>query len=206
MIVNRLKNPFVQQYVLEILFPIIGYLFFDWDFFIIGIYFLLDFFCDQILFARRAYWVMKKGSAKKSNFTLLLLNSLCGLIFIFLFAWGFFTFSELYGGWTSAEVQNKFIDFAKSELWILFPVLLYLNHFTDQFKFYAPRRYLKLKFNNYIYVNLLKQVIIILLLFLLTYAATIILIHQIVLILIYLIGKILIDIFIWPIINKHMFV
>ena len=36
------KNPFVQQYILELLLPIIGYFFFNWTLPIIAVFYLMD--------------------------------------------------------------------------------------------------------------------------------------------------------------------
>lgn len=142
---KKLQNPFIQQYVIEILFPLLGYFFFDWDILIIGVYYLIDHFCAQVLFFRRAHWVNTRASKVSGIHHLILAILLFGLLFFAELVLLVYFLMEA-KVMTLEAVSNAFLVFAKEELWFLFPVVLFVYHFKDQFTFYMPRHYLKYKF------------------------------------------------------------
>lgn len=160
--IQKLRNPFIQQYAIEILFPLLGYFFFDWDILIIGVYYLIDHLCSQILFFRRAHWVNTKGDVASG------IQILIGAILIFVLFFGIEVFGFNYVIMETQYIdQNKVIEgfnsFAISELWILFPLVLFVYHVKDQFTFYARRQYLKLSFKHYVLSNLISGLIILVL-------------------------------------------
>jgi len=137
---ERLRNPFVQQYLIEIVFPLVGYFFFDWDLLIIGVYYLIDHLSSQILFFRRLSWMNKD---KDDSIVPLIVSIVASLVFVMVEV---LVLTFLICETQSLElmdVQTKFLLFAKEELWILFPVVLLVYHLKDQFTFYMPRHYLK---------------------------------------------------------------
>lgn len=147
---KKLQNPFIQQYLIEILFPLLGYFFFDWDILIIGVYYLIDHFCAQVLFFRRAHWVNKKGLQVLGNYPLILAIFVFGVLFFAEFALLLYFLMEA-KSMTLEAISNSFLVFAKEELWFLFPVVLFVYHLKDQFTFYMPRHYLKRKFIPYLW-------------------------------------------------------
>lgn len=160
---KQLQNPIVQQYLLEIVFPLIGYFFFDWDILIIGVYYLVDHFCSQALFYRRAHWVnVKNGGAYSPiwilgsafSFVLLFAVEVFGLVYIII---------ETQNK-TLTNVQDEVWTFTKSELWFLFPVVLVLYHFKDQFTFYMPRRYLNFEFKRLMVADFVENGVVLFLL------------------------------------------
>ncbi|MBK9191411.1 MAG: hypothetical protein IPM77_07790 [Crocinitomicaceae bacterium] len=50
---DKLRNPFVQQYILEILIPLAGYFWFDWTIEIIALFYLIDQFASEFSFLRK---------------------------------------------------------------------------------------------------------------------------------------------------------
>lgn len=158
----KLRNPFIQQYAIEIVFPLLGYFFFDWDILVIGVYYLIDHLCSQFLFFRRAHWVNIKG-AKPVGILILLVVVFSLLLFLFVEIVGFNYFVMETQKMTQGRVFEGFYDFAISELWILFPLVLFVYHLKDQLTFYARRQYLKLNYKSYIFGEILSSLVILLL-------------------------------------------
>lgn len=159
---QKLRNPFIQQYAIEIVFPLLGYFFFDWDILIIGVYYLIDHLCSQILYFRRAHWVNIKGQ-QPVGIQFLLLSILAFIIFFLAELIGFNYLIIETQNMTQIEVLDGFYDFAISELWILFPLVLFVYHLKDQFTFYARRQYLKINYKSYMFWEAISGVIILLL-------------------------------------------
>ena len=151
---EKLRNPFVQQYLIEILFPLIGFFFFDWSLTIIAVFYLVDQMASEILFIRRLHKISRTENKKNNKYVLLAI-----LIFLVLFLTqlfflqnAFLDIREIQSSQLNLEVWN----FAKEELWLLFPVVLLVYHFKDQFTFYMTRRYLLYKVKRtFIYHQLL---------------------------------------------------
>ena len=55
-------------------------------------------------------------------------------------------------------LNAEFVDFAKSELWLIAPILIFVYAFKDRFTFYMPRRYLKYSFKKSVNVEFLKLI------------------------------------------------
>ncbi len=155
-LIERLKNPLIQQYIIEIAFPLIGYFFFDWSIFIIGIYYLIDHFSSEVLFFRRAYFVLKKGESQE-QFPLWI-----AAIIVFLF---FFTFEIIWLSYIFLETHpvvfndllEVFFIFAKEELWLLLPIVFFVYYVKDQLAFYMRREFVKYDFKGYVFWNLMEN-------------------------------------------------
>ena len=165
---KELKNPLNQQYIAEILFPFIGYLFFDWSLLIIVVFYLLDQLASQILFYKRLYTINQYWNEKNGVFYLLISI----VLFVIVFA------TELYflnNSFSFISDQNGicYVDelqlFSKNELWFLFPFLLLMYHLQDKMLFYMPRKFEHILPKNYTLINLLMNIIIMVLIIMATY-------------------------------------
>lgn len=147
-----LKNPQIQQYSLELLFPIIGYFFFGWSLFIIIIFYLIDQLSAEIAFWFRIKYVLKESG-----------NSLSPLIFgifsfIFLFGiqiyWMHLIFGETVFDCQPYFYKLEWFNFLKNEFWFLFPLILLTHYMKDKMFFYKselpfllnPKKALKKQF------------------------------------------------------------
>lgn len=154
----RFKNPFVQQYVLEILFPLIGYFFFDWSIVVIVVFYLVDYFASETAFVFRVKRVTREKKTKWLG-TFILATSL-SLVFIGATTLIVYFIFPKVDGFTSEYVIAEVLKFSKDELWFLFPLVILMYLFKDQFTFYMPRRYLNYEVNKMIcYRVLLNSVI-----------------------------------------------
>lgn len=137
---EKLKNPILQQYLLELLIPLLGYYFFNWSISIILAFYLIDQLAAEIAFTRRISRASKEQ--KTQNFTIhnliFFLSSFTvfiGLLFLF---------------WPNAinistiQLKQELTVFGKEEAWFLIPLVILLYHFKDTMTYYMPRRYLKL--------------------------------------------------------------
>ncbi len=160
---SRLKNPLVQQYILELLFPLLGYFFFDWSIWIIGVFYLIDHLVEQGLSIRRAFRIA--NYQKIAGFQ----AKLFGASFIFIV--GYLTeiilliylliTSELD---TKETLKEAFYSFAVDELWLLFPLILFAYYWKDQMTFYMPRRFVEYDAITYLRTNLVLNGFILILL------------------------------------------
>jgi len=137
---QRLQNPFVQQYLLEILLPVIGYFFFDWSLLIIAAFYLLDQLAAEISFLRK-FKAIRKSENKPSRlfFSVSVMLILVLLTLELVLLLNYFAASDFDRNTIFAELTI----FAKEELWLLFPLVLLMNYMKDQFTFFMPRRYLQ---------------------------------------------------------------
>ena len=157
---KQLQNPFFRQYIVEILFPIIGYYFFDWSLAVIGAFYLIDQFSAELFFFRRCQKI-NAFSEDKHKGTFILIP-----IILFLF---FFTTELVLIGpfWLFAESAgeqkgvNEIVTFARDELWLLFPLVLLIYYIKDQFTFYVPRRYLAFDLKKMISLHYLSNLLIV---------------------------------------------
>ena len=134
-----MRNPFVQQYLIEIIFPLVGFFFFDWSLTIIAVFYLVDQIASEFSFVRRIHKISKSEN-RRSTFTLLTI-----LLFLLLFSLQIFVLQNSFlaiRNIDASQLNNEIWIFAKEELWLLFPLVIWLYHFKDQFTFYMPRRYL----------------------------------------------------------------
>lgn len=202
---EKLRNPFVQQYLMEIVLPLAGYFFFDWDVLIIGVYYFLDYLSGQVLFYRRAYWVMTKNAAR-GKFYLIFISI---TLFLAFFITEFIVFSDtvmVYNHWEFGVFYNQILAFAKEELWLLFPVLLFVTHFQDQFTFYAPRRYLKRDCTKFVLSDMFKGGIVFVLFMMGIFLWDKFMPHELVVIFGFIIGKVIFDLTLKNKIDKIAFV
>lgn len=148
---KQLKNPLVQQYVLEIALPLVGYFFFDWSMAVIAAFYLLDFFSAEIARNRRVYKVFKNTNAAKIDRFFI---SLCvgSLFFVVSLFWTWENLILMTDGKAGLlALHEELIAFAKEELWLLLPVVYFVYHLKDVMTFYMPRRFV-----NYNYEKMVK--------------------------------------------------
>lgn len=162
---QRLQNPFVQQYAIEILFPILGFYFFEWSLFMIGLFYLVDQLSAELVYFRRLWWVNKHSSNSRSK--LFILEPI--LVFLLLFAVQLIALATLWrwklsaGDWSAdTGLLEEFVRFGADELWFLLPVVILVYHLKDTFTFYMPRRYLTMHLRKMINSHHLLNVLILL--------------------------------------------
>lgn len=138
---DRIKNPIVQQYILELLLPIIGYYFLDWSLVMIALFYLIDQFAAFISFCRKLRSISVFNGIT-SNLTIGLYS------FVFFIAIGL-EMSLLYHFFTTRQglemLENECWTFLKQELWLLLPLVMLVYYIKDQFTFFMPRKYTQLK-------------------------------------------------------------
>lgn len=155
---EKLRNPQVQQTILEVVFPIAGYLFWDWSLMIIVVFYLLDYVVSQLFFVRRMHYTMK--FLNELNYGLILASIFSFLVF---FSVELLilndSFSYLYTQLNKSHL-DELTDFAKDELWVLFPAIVLMYYMTDKMFFYMPRRFLKLNIKIYALKNMVANIAI----------------------------------------------
>ncbi|MFK8045678.1 MAG: hypothetical protein AB8B72_09290 [Crocinitomicaceae bacterium] len=132
---SALKNPTIQQYGLEFLFPIVGYLLFDWSFLLIVLFYLVDQLGNQINFFARLKFVEKLFRPKKKWLFPLAIG-----IFIVLFSAeialiSHFFLRYIYDCQTS-YFYEEINSFLIGEFWLFLPLLILINYFKDKMTFY----------------------------------------------------------------------
>jgi hypothetical protein len=138
---ERLRNPFVQQYLLEILLPIAGYYLFDWSLVIIAVFYLIDQIGAEYSFVRKLKAISKSENKSSVKYSLIAI-----LFFLIMISAEIVLLYIYFGKGNMQEEQsmiNELILFAKEELWILVPLIILMYHLKDQFTFFMPRRYLQ---------------------------------------------------------------
>ncbi len=132
---KRLKNPKIQQYIVELIFPLIGYLVFDWSLLIIIIFYLID-----QLGAEIAFWFRLKFVAdlfKENTRQLLIIATSLFLIFFGLqIYWLYDMFMNYIYDCQIYYFNKELIDFVKTEFWLLFPLLILIHYIKDKVEFY----------------------------------------------------------------------
>ena len=132
---QTIKNPIFQQYSLELLFPIVGYLFFDWSFLLIVLIYLVDQLGNQVNFFARLRFVQTLYLPKKKW---LFPVTIFGFLFIFIVEmvviFGLF-YTYLYDCQT-VFLYSELMDFLLQELWLFLPVLVLANYLKDKMTFY----------------------------------------------------------------------
>ena len=201
---KKLRNPFVQQYAIEIVFPLIGYFFFDWDILIIATYYLIDHLCSQIMFFRRALWVKNKGEVKYGS-SLFIIAILTFLLFFIAEIALLENYIRITQHFSIEKMNELFLEFAKNELWFLFPLVLFMYHFKDQFTFYMPRHYLKYNYKKYLIWDMVNSSVVLVLLAAIGYVWVLTMLPNVVAILIFVTVKIGFDLSIKQFIQKKSF-
>jgi len=155
---DKIKNPQVQQTILEVVFPIAGYLFWDWSLMIIVFFYLLDYFTAQIFFIRRIYFTMAFNNNVKYG---IIMSSIFSFLILFLVELLILndSFVLLYARLDKSYIQD-FFDFVKDQMWLLLPAIGLMYYMTDKMFFYMPRRFLKIKVKIYALKNLVANIVI----------------------------------------------
>lgn len=155
---DRLRNPFVQQYLLEILLPIVGYYFFDWSLVIIASFYLIDQVGAEYSFVR------KLNAISKSEYKSGLRFSLTAIIFFLMMlcteAVSLYYYFQHGNDEAGRKMLSELTVFAKEELWILVPLILLMHHLKDQFTFFMPRRYLQKETKKFFFAHLIELVLV----------------------------------------------
>ncbi|MDX1349199.1 MAG: hypothetical protein R3279_03065 [Putridiphycobacter sp.] len=130
-----LKNPAVQQYALELLFPIIGYLFFGWSFLVIVLFYLVDQLGNQINFFARLKFVQKLFLPRKNwLFPVMIVNFV--ILFCIELLWLNYLFKEELYNCQAYFYRSELVDFFYNEFWLFLPLLVLANYFKDKMTFY----------------------------------------------------------------------
>lgn len=154
---EKLKNPLVQQYFLEIALPVVGYFFFDWSVTIIAAFFLIDFFCAEIARNRRVFKVYR--STKNANQTFFIISMMTGgFLFALSLAWTWWNFEMRFEN-TLDHFYLELTDFAREEMWFLLPLVYFVYHVKDVMTFYMPRRFLKRDYKKMVKFQILELLV-----------------------------------------------
>src|SRR5690606_31704192 len=144
MMKEQLKNPLVQQYILEIALPLVGYLFFGWSIAVIIAFYFIDYFCSEIVRHRRHYKIMTHWNESKKLFFLSLTTSILVFAGLSFYVWTMLGMKDPFTNLHVLEIE----EFAKSEGWFLIPIVYLANYMKDVMTFYAPRRFAKYNFRK----------------------------------------------------------
>ena len=143
---TKLKNPIVQQYVLEIALPLIGYFFFDWSIAVIIVFYFMDYLASEISRHRRHFKIFK--NSKTENKSLFFIGVGTSLMFyVVSLCWAIFNCVLLSKGQKVNHISEMEVFF-KEEGWFLLPVVYLAYHFKDVMTFYMPRRFLNFDFKS----------------------------------------------------------
>lgn len=139
---DGLKNPFIRQYVLEILLPIVGFYFLDWSLTIIAIFYLMDQLAAEFAFSFRMSRVSKNIDHTRKSILYSVIPF--ALYIIALGIQGLFilkTWYIVYDG-QGEQIMEEISDFVFPEGLILLPLVILIYLIKDRFTFYIPRRYM----------------------------------------------------------------
>ena len=163
----QLRNPKIQQGVLEVVFPLAGYFFWDWTLLIIVVFYLIDFLASQILFTRR---LAKIITVYNEKFVWVLpLSIIVTLAFTLIFVFVLYQVFDIHYFILEKGLNSELLTFAKKELWFLFPVVLLSYYMMDKMFFFMPRRFLNYSVRPYLYKNIISNAIALFLILVGTY-------------------------------------
>jgi hypothetical protein len=159
---ERLKNPLVQQYILEIVLPLVGYLFFGWSIAVIMAFYFMDYLASEIARHRRHYKIKNHWNETSGLFFMAIAISVLVFAFTMLAAYAILMRES-----AISEVLHivEIKEFALDEGWFLLPVVYLAAYMKDVMTFYAPRRYTKYNYKrtiNYYIVEIFVQALLIL--------------------------------------------
>lgn len=160
---ERLRNPFVQQYLLEILLPLAGYFFFDWTLVIIAAFYLIDQMASESSFLRKFSAISKNEN--KSRITFITISVLSSLVMLGVESFLLIDYFTLLETNATQNLLRELKIFAVEELWLLFPVVLLMYYMKDQFTFFMPRRFLKKDSRRFFTWHWIENILIIILVF-----------------------------------------
>ena len=160
---DKLRNPLIQQYILEIALPLVGYFFFGWTIPVIIAFYFVDYLASEVARNRRVYKVFKTQQSQAS-ITPFFVSVIIALIL--------YT-ANLFWCWhyTLIIFQNKLTvteeltAFAKEELWLLVPVVYFVYHFKDVLTFYMPRKFMKCDYKKMVRYQMVELVVLTILTF-----------------------------------------
>ena len=140
-----LSHP-LFQYVLEIVLPIIGYLFLGWTLPIIIAFYFFDFLGSEFARHKRHQKVMEVNSAaSKSVWMSGVVVSIAVLALTASLA--VFLMSSMV---ERADVKPiaEILEFLQAEGWLLLPLVLLAAHLKDKMTFYLPKRFFDYSFDK----------------------------------------------------------
>jgi len=190
--INGLRNPILQQYILELLLPIVGYYLLDWSFDSIGIYYLIDYSASNVSFVRKFLAVNRYAEKKVSISVSFLVLGLMTLVFIAVIIFTFYFLMKI-GSYDLSKLFHEIRAAFFSELWFLLPLVLAASFYSDKLTFFLPRLFLKYKADHYLWGGLIVNSTFILLLLVFIYGSIYFSISKDLLILLFLIAKIAFD-------------
>jgi hypothetical protein len=155
--VDKLKNPVLQQYAIDLLFPLVGYFFLDWSIFIIAIFYLIDQFAVHVTQYIRLYKIGNVQNVDRFRFNLSL-KVLFTLVVLVVESVAVIIAIQYIQKVSINSLQEEFMSFAIGELWFFIPLLIGVYVLKDQFTFYMPRRHTQYSFRKYGRFLSLKQI------------------------------------------------
>jgi hypothetical protein len=138
---DRLRNPFVQQYFLEILIPLIGFFWFDWTLEIIALFYLVDQLASEFSYLRKLKSIASYQNMKFINHFLLSVFLFLTIFFLECFLLFHFFSGQLNMTENNSEILLQIKIFAIEEGWLLFPAVFLMYYLKDQFTFFMPRKF-----------------------------------------------------------------
>jgi len=161
---DRLRNPFVQQYFLEILIPLIGYFWFDWALEIIASFYLIDQLASEFSYLRKLKSIAFYQNMKFINHFLLSVFLFLTIFFLECFLLFHFFSGRLDMTENSSEILLQIKIFAIEEGWLLFPVVFLMYYLKDQFTFFMPRKFAEKDGIQFFNWHLISETVILILL------------------------------------------
>ena len=150
---SQLRKPNIQQGILEVIFPLVGYFFWDWSLIIIITFYLIDFSASQIMFTRRL--VKVKNQLNESLDWLVPVSISVSLIYTVLIVLSIYVaISQSQNPLLLSTMLKDIKFFALDELWYLFPVILLSSYMMDKVQFYTPKQYLNYIPRTYLISNI----------------------------------------------------
>lgn len=149
------------QYSLELLIPVLGYLFFGWTLPVIIAFYFFDFLGAEFARHRRHKKVMEVNSAaEESVWTTGVIVS--AMVFVLTVTLALFLMADMVGV-SGAKPMVEIIEFLKEEGWLLLPLVLFAAHLKDKMTFYMPKKYYDYSFDK-LMKNFYLEIVVLLLL------------------------------------------
>lgn len=160
----NLKNPFVQQYILELLIPFIGYFFFDWTLPMIAFFYLFDLTGSVFSFCYRVYI---SGKSQNLNwFGFALVGFTIGVIALVLLSFILMIFFSRNNQLFIGNIQEHLQNFMISEGWLLLPLVILMYYLKDQFNFRMQRKFIDFNLKKNTIIFFFQNVFIVLIVYL----------------------------------------
>ncbi len=149
-----IRNPFLQQYLLELLLPVVGYYLLDWSIVIISLYYLIDFLATLVMFVRRFFAVNKNAKQSVLSITIIAVIGLLALIYFGVVSISFYFLMSI-GKQEFNGLMHEVSEAFFGELWILIPLVFVASVFKDRLTFFVPRRFLLYNPNRFLWGELI---------------------------------------------------